>query len=398
MKVDLVFEGGGAKGMVFTGALKEFEERGHEFGRLMGTSAGAIAATFLAAGYNADEMRDALSERVDGEAVFAGFLGVPESFDPDTVSESATREWLDKTDIPIIPAGWEDRVDDWIVDTLLKSTLYRHIFSFVERGGWFSADAFVDWLSRKLDEGTVDGEPRQYSDMTLKGFYDKTGVDLTLLAADVTDGRLLVLNHRTAPDCPLVWAVRMSMSVPLLWQEVIWQSSWGDYLGQDISGNAVVDGGLLSNFPIELFITEDRRWTEVMGPKNSQYLLGMLIDESLEVDGLGPEDCGGGSSLAELRTVGRIKALVETVTQARDKGVISDYKDFVVRLPAKCYETTEFDMKDLKREALIRAGEQKMKAYFDHYGDTLPTTSPAFEAVGFFNQADDVASRLLGEP
>ena len=42
MKYDLVFEGGGAKGMVFVGALQVFESLGHTPGRLMGTSAGAI--------------------------------------------------------------------------------------------------------------------------------------------------------------------------------------------------------------------------------------------------------------------------------------------------------------------------------------------------------------------
>jgi predicted acylesterase/phospholipase RssA len=44
MKYDLVFEGGGAKGSVFVGALQEFNARGHEAGRLIGTSAGAISA------------------------------------------------------------------------------------------------------------------------------------------------------------------------------------------------------------------------------------------------------------------------------------------------------------------------------------------------------------------
>ena len=383
--------------MVFSGALKAFEEQGHTFGRLMGTSAGAIAATFLAAGYNADEMQDALSERVDGEPVFAGFLGVPESFDTEIISASATREWLAKTDIPIIPDGWENRVDEWIVETLLKSALYRHIFSFVERGGWYSADAFLAWLKRKLDEGMVNGEPRRYSDKTLEEFFAETEVDLTLLAADVTDGRLLVLNHRTAPDLPLVWAVRMSMSVPLLWQEVIWQPEWGLYRGNDISGNAVVDGGLLSNFPIELFITEEPMWTAVMGPKKSDHLIGMLIDESLPVPGVDPDDCPAASSLADLRTVGRIKGLVETVTQARDKAVISAYKDFVLRLPAKCYQTTEFNMEEWKRELLVKAGDEKMTAFLNEQGSAPPTTSPAFEAVGFFNQADDVAAKLLGE-
>jgi len=35
MKYDLVFEGGGAKGMVFVGACEEFFKRGHTFDRLL---------------------------------------------------------------------------------------------------------------------------------------------------------------------------------------------------------------------------------------------------------------------------------------------------------------------------------------------------------------------------
>ncbi len=49
MKYDLVFEGGGAKGSVFVGALQEFNARGNEPGRLIGTSIGAISATLIAA-------------------------------------------------------------------------------------------------------------------------------------------------------------------------------------------------------------------------------------------------------------------------------------------------------------------------------------------------------------
>lgn len=397
MEFDLVFEGGGAKGMVFTGALMEFEKRGYTFGRLMGTSAGAIMATFLAAGYDSAEMLQALSERVDGKPAFVQFMGVPETFDVDVIDGSATREWLQQTDTPLLPQEMEDRVDDWIVDTLLKSALYRHIFSFVERGGWYSADAFLDWLRAKLDEGTSNGRLRQFSDMSLAEFFEATGTDLTLLAADITDGRLLVLNHHTSPDLPLVWAVRMSMSVPLLWQEVIWRSSWGQYREMDISGNAVVDGGLLSNFPIELFITEEPMWTAMIGPKKSSSLIGMLIDESIPVPGAPVEETSAGSAVAELRTVNRLKALVETVTQARDKGAISAYKQFVIRLPAKGYGTTEFDMTDERREALVDAGQQFAKVYFEQMEESLPTTSPAFESAGFYEQADEVAARLLGE-
>jgi predicted acylesterase/phospholipase RssA len=190
----------------------------------------------------------------------------------------------------------------------------------------------------------------------------------------------------------------MSMSVPLLWQEVIWDPGWGPYRGVNIDGNAVVDGGLLSNFPIELFITEDAMWMDIMGPKKGGSLIGMLIDESIQVPGVEADPGDQGSSLPELRTVGRLKGLVDTVTKARDKGVITEYKQFVVRLPAKHYGTTEFDMPDWKREALIKAGEETMKAYLDEMADDVPSTSPAFEALGFYDQADEVAARILGEP
>ncbi len=69
--------------------------------------------------------------------------------------------------------------------------------------------------------------------MTLAEFHRATRVDLSLTASDVTNGRLHILNHRTAPDVPVVWAARMSMSVPLLWQEVVWREAWGGYRFSD---------------------------------------------------------------------------------------------------------------------------------------------------------------------
>ena len=51
MQYDLVLEGGGAKGMAFVGAMREFEAAGHTIGRIIGSSAGAITAVSLAAGY-----------------------------------------------------------------------------------------------------------------------------------------------------------------------------------------------------------------------------------------------------------------------------------------------------------------------------------------------------------
>ena len=81
-------------------------------------------------------------------------------------------------------------------------------------------------------------------------------IDSTVVASDVTDQEMLVLNARSSPDLPLAQAVRMSMSIPFVWQEAVWHRSWGSYRGWDITGHSVVDGRVLSNFPIRLISEE----------------------------------------------------------------------------------------------------------------------------------------------
>ena len=230
--IDLVFEGGGAKGMVFVGALQELfkPELGHHSGRLLGTSAGAITAVFLAAGYTPAEMEVALTEKdANGKPIFASFLGEPGPWDEQTIRSSALHKLFKEIDLPLVPDAIEEKAEDWLLRQLASRSFGRNLFSFVERGGWYAADPFIAWLRRKLDEGEFQGKPRAFSQLTMAQFFEQTHVNMTLVAADTTSARLLLLNHRTAPDLPIVWAARMSMSVPLLWQEVEWQKEWGDY-------------------------------------------------------------------------------------------------------------------------------------------------------------------------
>ena len=107
MKYDLVFEGGGAKGMVFVGAYAEFAQRGHTFGRLLGTSAGAITAVLIAAGYTPTEMLHALNEREDGKPVFAGFMGEPAPFSDEEIRSSAIRDLMRNIDLKFVPGFLE---------------------------------------------------------------------------------------------------------------------------------------------------------------------------------------------------------------------------------------------------------------------------------------------------
>ena len=54
--VFLIFEGGGAKCIAHIGALRALERRGFKIRGVAGTSAGALIAALVAAGYSSDEM------------------------------------------------------------------------------------------------------------------------------------------------------------------------------------------------------------------------------------------------------------------------------------------------------------------------------------------------------
>jgi predicted acylesterase/phospholipase RssA len=374
MRYDLVFEGGGAKGFVLVGACEELFRRNHSFERLLGTSAGAITATLLAAGYTPDEMLTALAEQENGKSVFGTFMAAPAPFTDEELSHGALKALLDGIQFNFLPGRVERRIDAELIRALADHERGRHIMAFIERGGWFGADPFLVWLRRKLDSGPWKGGQRKLSDLTLGQFFAETRVELSLVASDTTDAKMLVLNHRTAPDCPVTWAVRMSMSIPLVWNEVVWQQAWGQYLGRDIAGHLIVDGGVLSNFPIELFLSGEPHVVKLMGPKGANPMLGLLIDERLPV----PMAKGRLVTITvkpqELRTVQRLQRLLDTATTAHDKMVMDEYESLVVRLPAQGYGTTEFDMSDERRAALVDGGRTAMALHFDApRGLRLPT-------------------------
>jgi predicted acylesterase/phospholipase RssA len=122
--------------------------------------------------------------------------------------------------------------DRTLLNLLLDTPLYPTLFSIVECGGVFAGNAFLQWLIEKL---AVKGVA---ADDTLATFQAKKKVDLSVVASDTTDMEMLVLNPRTAPNVPVAWAVRMSMSIPMIWREVVWQDAWSRQLEERRSQRA----------------------------------------------------------------------------------------------------------------------------------------------------------------
>jgi predicted acylesterase/phospholipase RssA len=303
----------------------------------------------------------------DGRSVFASFMDTPK-IDSDDRLSVGMRSWLvTELDNPAIPNSIEPIVDR-LMESLINKELFRHVLSLLLWGGWYSGKAFRDWLRERLDE---DGRGLAYS--SLLEFYQKTGRDFSAVAADVTGREMLVLNHRTAPNLPTVWAVRMSMGAPFAWPEVVWHTEWGTYRGRDLTDHRVVDGGLLSNFPIRLFVSQDENIDEMMGENSaSEDVIGLLIDETLTVPGIDEpmRRSSAGPGIVERldliqETVWRIQGLTDTVLGGNDRSVLAAYENMVCRLPAKGVGTLDFDMPAERMNALVAAGEAAMDAYLE---------------------------------
>jgi predicted acylesterase/phospholipase RssA len=160
----------------------------------------------------------------------------------------------------------------------------------------------------------------------------------------------------------------MSMSIPFVWQAVVWQESWGPYLGKSITGDTIVDGGVLSNFPIALIAEKNDETRPFMGETDPDAArnLGLLIDENKLVPGV-TESAGRPNLVARSRIVQRVTGLVDTMMEARDNETIRKHEEEICRVPAKGYGTTEFDMSVEKLESLIKGGRQAMQDYLSSH-------------------------------
>ena len=356
MKFDLVFEGGGAKGFGFIGALKAFEEHEHKAQRLIGTSAGAIIATLLAAGYTPDQMRELVSEKVetDGKTKsrLSTFLDCPD--------RREERKMLHDSDLAHLLG--QIGMSQFLQGLLLETKTYDHLFSLLEHGGWYVGDAFTDWLKEKLDAVQHDV---CYSTCTLEDFHNQTQRDLSLVASDTSVGEMLVLNHRTAPRCPLVAAVRMSMSFPFIWQEMVWKEEWGTYRGRWKAGNVIADGGLLSNFPIHLLLpSPDHPYIlEIMGdePEDKEIgIMGLLLDHNRALD---TTATSGPTVQPDHWFLHRPLRLLNTALGAYDYDYILENEAYICRIPVQGYGVTDFDLTEDRLEALIGSGYNAMVAH-----------------------------------
>jgi NTE family protein len=230
--LDLVLEGGGVKGIGLAGAVLTLSDAGYWFPRVAGTSAGAISAALIAALQRAGKPLAQLHDIVDSidytkfeqRGPIARHLGVAED--------------------------------------IAQLTLHD---------GLYTGDYLVEWLGGLLEQIGVT----TFADLKLDDPGSSLGADrdyaLVVHTSDLTRGKLVRLpwdypDYGFDPDEQrIVDAVRASMSIPFFFRPVRHDVPAATFDGVDYPAGTVtwVDGGLLSNYPVEVFDRSDgspARW------------------------------------------------------------------------------------------------------------------------------------------
>jgi NTE family protein len=325
---NLVFEGGGVKGIAYAGALQVLEQQDiiADLKRVAGTSAGAITAALVALGATSDGVR-----QIIGGTKFRAFMD--DSF------------WL--------PGD---------VDRLLHDY------------GWYKGDAFAAWMQKQVyalaqDPGITFAELAQEAAAANSKFKE-----LFVVGTNLSMQMPMVYSAETAPDLPIWEAVRISMSIPLFFAVMRLQQS------KDI----LVDGGVTWNYPLDLF--DDKTYlvdpAACSIPNYSKYdentvynkeTLGFRVDTKDEIQA--EKDSWRLPPVEIDNLFDYARALVGYMGDMANKMHLhqNDWHRTVF-IDAAGIKTTEFDLSEAQVDLLVQNGVQGATTYFQWFND--PNAAP----------------------
>jgi NTE family protein len=311
---DLVFEGGGVKGVGLAGAYRALWDRGFRPRCVAGTSAGAITAALVAAGYTGPELED---------IVLGEMLEQLPAFEDPT--------FLDHLGLP------------------------GESLQFLISRGLHSGDYFLHWMARLLEsKGKVTFGDLRGEDA---GTEPNRVYRLQVVASDLSARRMLVLPRDSEehlgvePDeLPIAEAVRMSMSIPIFFQPVIKRGRGGRHV--------IVDGGLLSNYPVWLFDSQGRR------PRFPTF--GMLLVAPGQKAPLLPDPAPGDSLAPAQSNLAFLKSIVETMLEAHDRLYVEE-ENYVrtIPIPTLGVKTTDFTLSRPRARQLFESGKEAADSFLD---------------------------------
>ncbi|MCX6828152.1 MAG: patatin-like phospholipase family protein [candidate division Zixibacteria bacterium] len=330
---NLVFEGGGVKGIAYAGALEELQKREilGAIERVGGASAGAIMAVLVGLNYSPEEIRKIL-----WALNFNNFLD-----------------------------------DSWGIFIDAKRLLNDF--------GWYKGDFFRNWIGSIIKARTGNSEST-FGDINSKK-KERKFKDIYLMGTNLSTHFSEVFSFEHTPRVCLADAVRISMSIPLFFAAK-----------RSARGDVYVDGGVLANYPVKLFDREKylfkaKNSREPAYYKNhnnglkkaglpiSKYIynketLGFRLDSAKEIAMYRDQAEPPREKIDDFFSYGW--ALVHTILENQQNTHLHD-DDWqrTIYIDSLGVKTTEFDLSDGRKNKLVVSGRKGVTEYFRWY-DTKP--------------------------
>ena len=302
----LILKGGGVKGLAFAGAIRELEAY-FDFNAFVGTSAGSVAATLLAAGATAAELETSFREK---------------SF----------RDFLDGS-------AW---AAPWNV---------------IIHGGIHRGYGFVNWFRTELHKYIPKAAEVKMLDLPKRAVVYATSRG----EGEVTFDK--VGEHR---DTAVHAAVRCSMSIPFFFRP------------QVVDGRPVYDGGWLANYPVQIFLEQERR-RRPDGPPPTFLALYLGTDKRRPID-----------------PVSQLSELLSVAVERNDRKIIDLYRSQTILIDTSPVGTIDFDLTDLEKDFLVLQGRVSALSFLKGRGllndlelEALSSAQPRVEVL----RAEVIAAR-----
>lgn len=325
---NLVFEGGGVKGIAYAGALEELVKRGiiDDVTRVAGTSAGAISAALVA-------------------------LGATPQYVAEAVGGTNFRSFMDSS-----------------------FGMLRDTNRLLSDYGWFKGDAFSEWM-RKQTYALANNPDLTFGQLwELVEKKKKAGFKKLYVTGSNLSGQIPIVFSGETADTPIWLGVRISMSIPLFFAAL-----------RDRNNSVLVDGGVTWNYPLDIFdfkrFLSDKK--NGVKPTYTQYdadhiynkeTLGLRVDTK---DQIQAEKDGWKSPPMKVDNfIDYVACLIGYMGDMANRLHLhkNDW-DRTIFIDASGVGTTEFGLSDAKTQMLIDNGRSGVRDYFKWFDD--PKADPA---------------------
>lgn len=243
----IVFSGGGVKAISHIGALKAlkdfdyYKNNTYTFTNIGGSSAGCLIGFMVALDIDASEL-ESLIYNVD---IFPSII----NFDSKLLDTS----FFQNSNL------WFSSFFDWF-KALSKITKLVTLWMKDSSPGLSNEKEFVNFINTfilKLSPHYASLSNKEI--ITYQDLYKQTGHNLVCYATRLKDKTLVEFSVAKTPNTNILKAIYASISIPGIWQPI-----------EDTNGDALVDGGFLNNFPINMNDDDE----------SSHVTLGLSLDEN----------------------------------------------------------------------------------------------------------------------